>query len=1043
MVAMACRKHIDAFPLRPVLPLSALAVAAILLMWIGGVVAFRAAKGDAAQDVEVVLAFDRDVPLPSVHLTQVYRSGFSEEVFPDSWRKTEAGGDPDAAWWKAPPAACELRWTVSRRWARDVIIEIADASVPVFRSGYVRVGNATARLPREKVLGASAAGKRMVATAESPLPEPPTAKSIRASRLLRRSESRLPWFDGLLNYPGDVGFAGRWLRLWLHHPFTWITATWLALTCMFASSHRMRSFWREWLRNRLVESPRFGVGPDDLSDVARSSTWVYFAAGLGLVFAAALYLEWREPRYFLRDDNFSIFLPTITSVGRALAEGRFPDWTPRVFLGMPIAELGVFAATYPPIWISYAVSQLCSGDSTWTIDVFCWGHLLCGFATCFWVLRRDRLHPSVAAAAGISWALCGFALIAGRSWYYMTPVFAYVPMIAGMLHDLVRQDKKFPAGTTLPERAWILRWGVVWGLFFHAGNAQMWLYSVELCTIWVVWAWYRGLIGAGAILRLLRGTVLGLAIAAPLLVPQFFAVRSAQRPSGPVQGIEEGLAAVFLPYPLAACPSPSDWADPTQSHAGHFYYAGTLFAFAGLSSIAAGMGSRNFRRRWMTDPWIPVGLAALWLAMGNEGGLWRLQSYLPVLGAVYHPFKYLPFVHLAMILVGAPVLHQLLSRQSAESRRRGNRSDFLTGARRAAEVRSGGQGTAASPPLPCSAGGCAMVLFAASAVLMSWHVLHADTAFYNFGDATYAELPPRMAEILQPGSEPARVLPIAPFRSPASQFVWGLGLNFPLVYKLESIGGYGEFVRQTPEYRNVEAEVRRDPVATWRAYGVTHLVLHRCAAEPCLSGAREARRAETDTLFRDPRVQDWCRTTEPVFHNDRVAVFPLSETAPRAFGILEAGPPPAERPPERIPLPVRVEETRVVVDTRAFAQGGEVTVNYLCRPRSKVWIDGQAAEPSADDWGRLTMRIPPGSRELVVSYVASWNRGWLVAGMLLIVFAATGRMRRTGCSEGSAAGIPRPDRRDLQFVSIGISRPRAINRIILRKDRRRPGVAYG
>lgn len=1000
---MAHRNHIDAFLRGPVLPLPALAVAAILLMWIGGVVAFRAAKGDAAQEVEVVLAFDRDIPLPSVRLTQVYRSGFSEEIFPDSWRKIDPGSEPDAAWWKTPPAACEFRWTVSRRWARDFLIEIADASVPAFQGGSVRVGNATARLPR-KVLEASEVGKRVVATSQSWLPEPPTAKSIRASLLFRRAESRLPWFDGLLNYPGDGGFAGWWLRSWLGHPFTWVTAIWLALTCVFASSRRIRSFWRESLRSRLVEGSRFGVGPDDLTDIVRNSTWVYFAAGLGFVVAAALYLEWREPRYFLRDDNFSIFLPTITSVGRALAEWRFPDWTPRVFLGMPIAELGVFAATYPPTWISYAISQLFFGDSTWTIDVFCWGHLLCGFGTCFLVLRRDGLHPSVVAAAGISWALCGFALIAGRSWYYMTPVFAYLPLIAGLLHDLVKQGRKIPSPSTLSERAWMLRWGVVWGLFFHAGNAQMWLYSAELFALWVVWAWYRGLIGAAAILRLLRGTVLGLAIAAPLLVPQFFAVRSAQRPSGPAHGIEEGIAAVFLPYPLAACPSPSDWADPTQSHAGHFYYAGTLFAVAWLCSSAAGMGSRNFRRRWMTDPWIPVGLAALWLAMGNEGGLWRLQSHLPILGAVYHPFKYLPFVHLAMIFVGAPVLHRLLSRQSAESCRRGSGSGSFAGARRAADGRFGGQGTAAPPPLPCSAGGRAMILFAASALLVSWHVLHTDTAFYTFGDATYVGLPPRMAEFLQPGAEPARVMPIAPFRSPASHFVWGLGLNFPLVYKLESSDGYGEFVRQTSEYRSVEAEVRRDPLAALRAYGVTHILLHRCAVEPCLSGAREARRAETDTLFRDPRVQDWCRTTKPVFQNESIAVFPLSETTPRAFGIPGANPPPAEvgaaaapaagRQPECIALPVRVEETRVVVDTGVFAEGGEVTVNYLRRPRSKVWIDGRPAEPSADDWGRLTVRIPPGSRELVVGYVASWSRGWLVAGMLLVVFAATGRMRR-------------------------------------------------
>lgn len=1004
---MARRHRITALNFRRVLPLPALAVAVVLFAWIGGVLAFRGAKGNAAQDVEVEVAFDRDIPIRSVRLIQVYRSGFSEEVFPASWRKTAGGQDADAAWWRTPPAGRQIRWVVSRRWARDFLIEITDASAPFFRGGYVRIGGTIRHLPPGE-------GQTVTETTRSRLPPSVSSaeKTVRASALLHATRSAFPWFDGLLNYPGDWSFARWWLREWLSHPFTWVTAIWLAASGLLASWLLRSASRRKRLLDILCGSDRLGLGGNDAVHSTRRGAWFFFLAGLAVILAAAVYLEWRQPRYFLRDDNFSIFFPGILSVGRALSAGQFPEWTPRVFLGMPIAELGVFAATYPGTWISYAISDLLFGSPIWAIDLFCWGHLACGFAACFCVLRRDGIHPSVAAAAGMSWALCGFALIAGRSWYYMTPVFTYLPCIGGMLHSLVRQKMEGPPRNSLLERTWVLRWAIVWGLFFHAGNAQMWLYSIELFALWAAWAGYRGLIGAREAMRLVRGTLLGLAIAAPLLISQFLAVRSADRPPGPDHGIEDAVGAMLLPYPFAACPGPSDWADPSKKHAGHFYYSGTLFAVAWLLSSAAAMGTRGFRRKWSTDPWVPVGLAALWLAMGNEGGLWWLQSRLPVFGAVYHPFKYLPLLHLAMLCVGARVVHRLLFDRSDEPRRRHDDGSTFADESGAVGVLSYARKAAATAPLPFfAAQRRAMALFAASSLLLTWHVLHADTTFYTFGDTDYVALPPRMAEILHPGTEPARVTPISPFRSPAHHFVWGLGLNFPIVYRLESIDGYGEFVRQTVENREVEMQVRRNPPDALRAYGVTHLVLHRCAVEPCLSGSREARRAETETLFGDLSGQDWFRDADPVFHNESVAIFALDGATPRAFGtplwdVLESiggleSPAGKESMRSRVALPVRVEETRVIVETAALTEGGDVTVNYLHRPRMRVWIDGRPAAPTADERGRLTVRIPAGAREVIVGYAGAWGYGWLVAGGLSVVFVVVGWMQRTVGGEGS------------------------------------------
>ncbi len=990
--------------LKHLLPGPALAIAVVLVLWIGGVTAYRAAKGDAARDVEVRLTFFQAVSLDAVRFVYVYRSGFGEELLPELTRKDPERDQDSNKWWKTGLEEREFRWRVSRRWARDCAVHIEPEARQDLSRVEVRVGDGSWEIAVPRC------GERL-----NPHPDGPDGNlhaifgarggpfTYHITQAVPPSHSFMPWFRGLVNYPGDRGFLAKWLGRWLRHPVTWLAAVWLAMVAGFTSLRQSVGRGVTRIGRRIFEKLVISCALDGPhGQEGRPSTvaaWAFFAAGLSLMGAAATYLEWRQARYFLRDDNFSIFFPTIHAAGCALAGGQFPEWTPRLFLGMPIAELGVFATTYPPTWISYLAAKVLLRDASWTIDIFCWLHLFCGYTACFYVLRRERAHPAVAAVGGLSWALCGYALIAGRSWYYMTPVFTFVPLLGGMLSELLTQPA---AGSqeAFRTRSWIWRWGITWGLFYHAGNAQMWLYAVQLFSAGLLWAGLWRRLTRPMLGCVIRGTILALVMVSPLLVAQSVAVGSANRPPGPDAGIEDGIGAVFLPYPLAACDSPSDWADPRRGDAGHFYYAGTLFALAWLVMSAAAMSSRQGLRQWIANPWVPFGLLALWLALGTEGGLWWLQSHLPVLGRVYHPFKYLPFFHWATIVLGAKVIDRLLF--ATEESTAGTVEDSV--ATKSPTQRSVEKGPAIppSPPLPRSLAYRGAALLTVCAILLSWHVMHADTAFYSFGDTGYPKLPAGMVWVLRPGAECARVMPIAPFRSPAAGFVSGLGLNFPLMYGVESIGGYGEFVRRSREYEQLEAALQSDPVTAMREYGVTHLVLHRCAVQPCLSGAQDARRAETETLYRDPRIRSLCRDVEPVFWSESVAIFPIAKTMPRAFGSLAAASSTSSHPevpgrsvgwadPAVINLPTKIADAVVVVDTRSMPGGGRVTIDYLCRPRSTVWIDGRQVVPSADRFGRMIVDIPPGTRQIVVGYEGAWTIGWLMSVVLMVVFTILGR----------------------------------------------------
>lgn len=970
------------------------------LAWVAAVLGYRELRGGAAEPVVVTVRCRGGVERTELLLFQRTRSGAELAVLPElfplkrapagspSARTAEStpfrgpeqtaqlspknaalGGEetrgPDGKtgmakpWWSTEATSRqEWRWVIKGSWVRGlklvaagpVLSQLEEITITgAHRRSTIRPDLLTFREKSEPPQHIGTDGHGEFVSADLP----PLGQS---------SHSVLPGFSGLWNYPGDLALVQKVVWSVVCHPATWFLAIGLLAALLF--ERRLGS-----AAEKILEAPEnrreFFEGA-----WAKGRPGLWFGVGALYLVTATVYLEWRNPRYFLQDDNFAIFLPAILRGCEIFRTGCFPEWTVYQFLGMPLAQLGTFALTYPPTYLAYFFAAYAIGDATWTLEIFCWSHLLVGYWGMFLLLRRERMVPAIAAWGGLCWALSGYALIASRSWYYMAPAVAFLPLL-GM--QLLRLDS-FRGPELKRWRCavgWVLTTGLLGGLFYHAGNAQMWLYAVQLFGLgailrglWRKWEWRRWVLAAA-------GVTCAVAIAGPLLIPQLMVISGVRRPAGPHEGIFDGLLALILPYPLAQAPSPCTWADPTSPHHGQLYFAGGVFTAMWLAGMARLLVKPKAARAMLGSFWHAIAILAFVLALGNVGGLWWLQSKLPLFGQAYHPFKYLPFFHLAALVLGAGYLQRWVIGEAFSS----SKSGLWRSSRKALTAWAF----------------CGMVLLA-------WHVFLSDTCFYRYGDQTYEPLPAKLEAILKSPEGSARVLPISPFRSPARRFVWGLGLDFPLVYGIESVSGYSEFVRQTPQYRRVLDRLAADPLAALREYGVDYVILHRTAAHPVRSQSWEARWAETENLFDDQRIRTWCRETWPIYFDDSVAAFPVGRSKPLAFwrgpsetervGGKQGGEgratPPTEFPvsdsPAEHPTPAAVHLRKpsgayLKVDCGGAKKGGELILNYLWSPWFRAFADDRPVKVAADPLGRILITVPPGTKELCVFYRPPWLAG--------------------------------------------------------------------
>lgn len=539
--------------------------------------------------------------------------------------------------------------------------------------------------------------------------------------------------------------------------------------------------------------------------------WPIF--GLLAICLAYTLLEFRQPYYFSQDDNLAQFLPSVLQGCRSFFEGIFPTWNPFQFMGSPSTTVGTYALTYPFTYLSYAFAKFVLGHENATLDVFVIVHLLLGYVAIYWVLRREGCRPSLAVIGSATCILSGFALIFTRSWFYMSPVLLWTPLMILCVQSLM----KGKAGWR-----WILGFGIIIGAYFHAGNVQMWVYSVLLVDFAIVILLLTGKLHTRIILPVVSAHFIALALSAPLLVPQLLVTQGVTRKAISA-GIGVGLKALFLPDSLVHAPHPEGW-NPGLP-VGEMYYSGTLFVVVGLILVLSLAASRWKKQRLAQDVWLLCGLLAFVLALGRHGLLWTIMEFLPGFNRFRSPFKFLGYFNLFVVIAGAVALERLF-----RHRQWARKGEFL--------------------------------LAAIAGLVLCYHCSLATAAFYNYNFKPFPPPDPGLLRYLEHTDDVSypKFLPLAPDRSRDRAFYQSFKHQWPTTANLFSIAGYDPLVSGGPGIRTLMSRIDSDRRQALFEYGVKYVLVYRGEDKPT-----------------------WDIGQHIVYRNDYLELLELPDARPMAF----------------------------------------------------------------------------------------------------------------------------------------------------------------
>ncbi|MGE3173845.1 MAG: hypothetical protein AB7O97_14570 [Planctomycetota bacterium] len=312
-----------------------------------------------------------------------------------------------------------------------------------------------------------------------------------------------------------------------------------------------------------------------------------------------------------------LFAPDLRYARAALADGRFPHWTPYVRHGVPFAAHGLMGFLNPLHW----PALLCADpDDGLLYLTYCM--LALGGALMYGLLRALRLSLPAALFGAVAFAWSG-TMTANAHWYMRLEPLALLPGMLWALLALARARGSARALPTLGLAAAVwLAWSASFPPFAIAGTAVSGVAALLLAA-------HTGRAeGAMAALRYLGwallAVVLGLMLAAPTIAPQLLFFPVSNRPLAPTLAAAGELA--FDPMGLLGLVLPDAFAHPGDRSmpGGSSPLAYLLFSRTDWESGAMQLpdGNYNFTEYALFPGTLPLLLAALGLLA--RGPRWRL-----------------------------------------------------------------------------------------------------------------------------------------------------------------------------------------------------------------------------------------------------------------------------------------------------------------------------------------------------------------------------------------------------------------------------------
>lgn len=361
-----------------------------------------------------------------------------------------------------------------------------------------------------------------------------------------------------------------------------------------------------------------------------------FLATIGLLVLAVLFWKFRifdsgvNPALEVGPVDLYIQATPMNLYGfEALRHGHLPAWNPYQLCGEPFLAAAYVGLFYPPHWINLFVDVLTSLEITYVL------HLFFGGLSMWWLCRHFGLTVlgGVSAALTFMWSWWSVA-------YNIQPgIFEqmmWMPLTV-LLLDRVLSGRRL---------AW-LWWAVAVACQLALGAIEILLHAMYLAALLALCRLVQLALGDGWRVALRRGgaaalgSVAGVLLAAPLLLPVLELVRQSTRAVGALSWAEVAWPAV---PPLQLFQQMAAVKDAGST--------GVLAIFG----LALAIGYRRYRLVWL--------FAALALVFGASlvggGTVYRWYYSVPVVGSLFRrPWKFLDIYCFAVALLVGLALTRL------------------------------------------------------------------------------------------------------------------------------------------------------------------------------------------------------------------------------------------------------------------------------------------------------------------------------------------------------------------------------------------------
>lgn len=351
--------------------------------------------------------------------------------------------------------------------------------------------------------------------------------------------------------------------------------------------------------------------------------------------AAFVFLSWMllplfTARIYVADDLLNYHLPIRQFYSSCLKSGDAYDWMPGLFSGYFLTGSGQAGTYHPWHWLLYRFLPL---EAAFNLEIVSsYPFMLFGMKR---FLQRHFHRPDAAWLGAIVFTFSGFCTL-----HFLHPnaiaVVSHIPWLLLALDVTLRNSSGATSGPAMLSIA------VLTGSQLLLGYPQyVWfslLAEIVYCLGFVAWSsqGFRRLLVVACL------KVHGLGLGAVQILPSIAALSESDRSAMSPE--------FFFEHPLTAFDM-LQWFHPFLTDTRVFgrnthelgLYCGAIPLLLTLTAIARIRQQSSHRR--LLQVMLILGLLALWLAFGKAGGLYIVQTWLPMIGKFRWPSRILVLLH--------------------------------------------------------------------------------------------------------------------------------------------------------------------------------------------------------------------------------------------------------------------------------------------------------------------------------------------------------------------------------------------------------------